>query len=85
MAQYDADGNRIKDPENVDRCPYFVRLSYYHAGAFAGDELTISHLEFVTVDGLLAFVDEISGDDGKLDASFPFEYVVESLGSSKAK
>lgn len=82
MTQYDSDGNRIKDPENVDRCSYFVHLAYYHADAYYGSELTISHLEFVTVKGLLAFVDEVSGDDNKLDASFPLNYVLESIGGS---
>jgi len=80
MTQYDYDGNRIKDPETVDRCSYFVGLSYYHPGAFSGDELIISHIEFVTLDGLLVFVGEMCGDDDKLDAAFPVDHVVRSTG-----
>jgi len=70
MTQYDADGKRIKDPEIVDRCSYFVRLSYHHPDALTRHELTISHLEFVTLDGLLAFVDELSGNDADLMHAF---------------
>lgn len=73
---YDLEGNRIKDPERVDRCSYFVHLTYPHA-SINHDELTISHLEFVTVDGLTAFVDEVSGDDAKLSISFPIAFVDE--------
>jgi len=82
LTQYDSDGKRIKDPHQIDRCSYFVNLSYYNIEIpQPGGELTISHLEFVTLKGLLAFVDEISGSDDKLNANFPYEYVIEQLYS----
>jgi len=77
VTQYDADGNRIADPVQTDRCSYFVNLEYYHRGALAGDEYNISHLEFVTQDGLMQFVDGIAGDDTKLADSFPAEHVLQ--------
>lgn len=83
MTLYDSEGNRIKDPERVDRCSYFVHLTYLHALSGHG-ELTISHLEFVTVDGLTAFVDEVSGDDAKLNTSFPIALVDELLRGTSA-
>lgn len=82
MTQYDCDGKRIRDPENVDRCSYFVHLLYFHRDGRAGHEVTISHLEFVTVDGLVAFVDEICGDEDKLAASYPSEHVANHLGAT---
>ena len=82
VTQYDYDGKRIKDPHQIDRCSYFIHLSYYDIGSLhPGDELTISHLEIVTLKGLIAFVDEISGNDDKLSASFPNEHVVKLLFS----
>lgn len=79
VTQYDSDGNRTHDPVSVNRCSYFVNLSYYHRGALTGDELNISHLEFVTVNGLSQFVDDLVGDDAKLDGSFPVEYVLNAV------
>jgi hypothetical protein len=60
--EYDTAGNRTRDPERVDRCSYFVNLTY-------SVDFTISHLEFLTLDGLLAFVDGLSA------ANFPWDHV----------
>jgi hypothetical protein len=78
MTQYDSEGNRIKDPEQVGRCSYFVGLGYHHP--FPGVEFTISHLEFVTLEGLMRFVDEVSGDHDKLEATFQVDFVVDRVG-----
>lgn len=70
---YDANGNRLSEPHTVDRCSYFVNRKYFHRSPAGGDELVISHLEFVTPNGLLKFVADLCGDDAKIDASFPFQ------------
>jgi hypothetical protein len=75
---YDFDGNRIKEPHKVNHCSYFVNRSYYH-GNLSGDELTISHLEFVTIDGLIEFIEDLTGDEDKLDKSFPREYILSEI------
>lgn len=80
MAEHDSLGNRLTSPRVVDRCSYFVDRRYFHAGGFTSDELTISHLEFVTIDGLLALIDELIGDGEKLAASFPWDDVVDAIG-----
>lgn len=77
VTHYDACGKRIRDPEPADRCSYYVHSSHYHPDAFTADEVTLSHLEFLTIDGLRAFVTELSDAD-KLDATFPIEHVLES-------
>lgn len=82
VAQYDFDGNRTADPELVDRCSYFIDQSYFHKG-LSNHELTISHLEFLTVDGLRAFIDGLCGDDEKIDTSFPAEHILRSIPSSE--
>ena len=74
VTEYDAKGHRKHNPHMVDRCSYFVNLSYYHHGAMTGDELIISHLEFVTLDGLMQFVDDLTGDEEKLGKSFPVQH-----------
>ncbi len=85
VTEYDADGNRTRDPYAVNRCSYFVNLSYYHRGAMTGDELIISHLEFVTVDGLIQFVKDLTGDQDKLDKTFPVEHIVNIVAEENAK
>ena len=84
VTQYDADGNRFVDPVQTDRCSYFVNLSYYHRGALTGDEYNISHLEFVTQNGLLKLIDDLVGDENKLADSFPLEHVLEVVASQMA-
>lgn len=84
VTQYDSDGNRTADPVQTDRCSYFVNLEYYHRGALTGDEYNISHLEFVTQDGLLQFVDDLAGDDTKLANSFPAKHVLEIIAEQMA-
>lgn len=85
VTEYDDAGNRTRDPHSVRRCSYFVNLSYYHHGAMAGDELIISHLEFVTVDGLVQFVDDLTGDDDRLNRTFPVEHAVNIVNGVDAK
>lgn len=79
QTQYDGEGNRIADPEQVARCSYFVGRNYYHRSPSGGDELALSHLEFVTLDGLLQFVDDLCGDDNKIDQTFPCDHVGDML------
>lgn len=85
ITHYDAKGNRTRDPESVNRCSYFVNLAYYHHGAMTGDELIISHLEFVTVDGLIQFVDDLTGDDDRLNRAFPVKHAVDIVYGKDAK
>ncbi|MCH7701068.1 MAG: hypothetical protein IID37_05220 [Planctomycetes bacterium] len=72
---YDANGNRSSDPRLVDRCSYFVNRKYYHRSPAGGDKLVISHLEFVTSNGLLKFLDDLCGDEAKIAALFPIEQI----------
>ncbi|MFM2429761.1 MAG: hypothetical protein RLZZ511_974 [Cyanobacteriota bacterium] len=49
-------GERISDPRQVDRCSYFIGKTYTNDITPRKNELTISHLEFVTLNGLAAFM-----------------------------
>jgi hypothetical protein len=77
--QYDAVGKRTIDPEQTDRCSYYVGRHYSCGSPAAGHEVVISHLEFVTADGLPKLVDSLCGDDGKLRRTFLTEYGMEIL------
>lgn len=79
---YDANGSRSSEPHAVDRCSYFVNRVYFHRSPAGGDTLVISHLEFVTSNGLLRFVDDLCGDDARIDASFPIQQIAERVHSA---
>jgi hypothetical protein len=79
--QYDALGNRTADPEQTDRCPYFVGRQYYHSSGLGSDRTTLSHLEFVTSDGLLQLVRGICGSEQQVQQAFTVEHVVERVVS----
>ena len=49
-----------------------------------GDELAISHLEFVTVDGLVQLIDDLTGDEDKLNRAFPVRHAIEILYGNDA-
>ncbi len=78
--EYDVFGNRTRDPYPTNRCSYFVNLPYRHLDPTLGDDLTISHLEFVTVDGLLGFINDLGGDETRLAKTFPVKHIIDSLG-----
>lgn len=63
--KYDVDGNRISDPELVNRCSFFVNRKYFYQLSSGKKKFVISHLEFVTSDGLLEFVNYLCSKDAK--------------------
>jgi hypothetical protein len=69
---FDADGNRLSPPQRTVRVSYFVNLSYYH-GSLSPGEMTISHVEFVTLSGLGQFLRGLCVADELVDRFFPLE------------
>ena len=63
--KYDVDGNRISDPESVNRCSFFVNRKYLYQSSSGEKSFVISHLEFVTSDGLLEFANDLCSKDTK--------------------
>jgi hypothetical protein len=78
VVEFDAAGKRTCAPQQTDRCSYYVNQSYYHKSASGGDEMTISHLEFLTVAGLCQFVDQLCGNEGRMRQSFSIDSLVGS-------
>ncbi len=81
ITSYDDNGSRVSDPLQTDRCSYYVNRTYFHRSVSGGEELTLSHLEIVTRDGLLTFVDELCGDNCRIEKTFPWEDIAELLPS----
>jgi len=69
------------NPRQVDRCSYFVGRQYYHPSVSGGDEVTLSHIEIVTSSGLLQLVDDLCGDEDRINEVFPLEAINGVLSS----
>jgi hypothetical protein len=63
--KYDVSGNRISEPVLVNRCSFFVNRKYSYQSASGEKRFVISHLEFVTLNGLLEFADYLCSEDAK--------------------
>lgn len=63
--KYDADGNLISDPELVDRCSFFVNREYSYQLSSGKKRFVISHLEFVTSNGLLYLANFLCSEEAK--------------------
>jgi hypothetical protein len=75
IVTYNSDGNLISGPENTDRCPYFVNLTYHNSGDGHSESITLSHIEFTTTTGLSSLVDALFGDEQKLANTFPNQQI----------
>jgi hypothetical protein len=63
QVDYDDDGRRRVDPHRTDRCSYFVNRKYVRACRPSPEELTISHIEFVTFRGLGSLLSSLMETD----------------------
>lgn len=84
LALYDHDGQLQRGPEQVDRCAYYVGRAYEHQSIGGGEEVTLSHLEFVTVDGLLTLVRDLCDTENEVVRTFPVDRVSECLQNQQA-
>jgi hypothetical protein len=63
--KYDVNGSRISEPELVNRCSFFVNRQYLYQSSSGEKRFVVSHLEFVTLNGLLEFADYLCSKDAK--------------------
>lgn len=84
MALFDSGGAVSSEPAQVDRCSYYVARSYVHQSIAGGEELTLSHLEFVTVRGLHAFTASLCENEGAVRRTFPLDTAREILRHHQA-
>ena len=79
QVNYDSLGRRDGTPAQVDRCSYWVGRTYSHRSPAGGDQVTLSHLEILTTNGLRLFVNELCGG-GRILHSFPLDHVKREIG-----
>lgn len=58
QTNYESNGTRKDDPFQIDRCSFFVG-QFYSAGFLQSTNLTVSHLEFVTLSGLETLLSDL--------------------------
>ena len=59
VAEFDAEGTRIGSPRQVGRCSYFIDKKYFGGNQLTGFPYSISHLEFVTLTGLVTMIRDL--------------------------
>lgn len=59
---FNADGTLDGEPRRVNRCPYWIDSTFECGDRSTGFSYTLSHLEFVTTDGLDELVRELMDD-----------------------
>lgn len=53
---YNGDGSRLADPEQTDRCSFYVGKNYTSMPGLFSYGLSLSHVELLTYDGLSKFI-----------------------------
>lgn len=56
---FNADGSLDAEPQQVIRCPYWINSTFECGDRLTGFSYTLSHLEFVTTDGLTELVRDL--------------------------
>jgi hypothetical protein len=84
QTQYDAVGKRTVGPERTERCSYYLGRRYSCQSPLGGHDVIVSHLEFVTSDGLLELVDTLCGNEAKQRMTFHTPYGRELLDRGRA-
>jgi hypothetical protein len=65
QVQFDVNGHRISDPEPVEQCSFFVNHAYTYQLTSHKQEFVISHLQFVTSNGLIDFAKYLCSRDAE--------------------
>lgn len=79
MVEFDDMGNRVSSPIQVERCSYYVNRNYEHKGFPAWTEVSVSHLEFVTENGLVQFITDYFGSHELVERTLAISYVAHSV------
>jgi hypothetical protein len=63
LAEFDTDGSKIGNSRQAERCSYFIDKFYFGGHKAYGVNYQISHLEFVTLTGLVNLVSEVFSEN----------------------
>lgn len=75
VVDYDSDGNRTSTPRRERRIPFYLDKQVSLESPKV--EFRISHLEIMTVEGLMCFVSEVQRTCGVFDDIFPSTALVD--------
>ena len=78
IATYDDDGKLISDPEPTNRCSCFIGKDY-EMHKLPGVQMTLSHVEIVTFDGMRTFVEDYLKSKEDMAKIFPWEALSKSI------
>lgn len=76
MVLYDENGNRVGDPEPSNRCSCFIDKDYEMGTKLAGTRMWLSHVEVVTFNGMLSFVQRYLSSEETISQIFPKEGII---------
>lgn len=63
VAEFNADGARLGNPRQVGRCSYFIGKVYCAGDKVHHPPYHVSHLEFVTLAGLVEMIEDLFGEN----------------------
>ncbi len=76
---YDANGTRLAPPAPTDRCSYFVDKVHNIGPASVNVKMSLTHVEFVTINGMRSFIDEYLSSSAAIARIFPDEGIANAL------
>jgi len=68
---YNANGERISEPTPTDRCSHYIGKDYVMGAPMAQTPMWISHMEIITIDGLLEFINKYLKSESGIKDIFP--------------
>lgn len=79
MVSYDEQGSRVSDPIAANRCSCFIDKQYEMGSGVANAHMSLSHVEIVTFDGMLSFVEEHLLTSDGMARIFSYEGIIDAL------
>ena len=65
VVHFNADGTPNREPRQVNRCPYWIDSTFACGDRLTSFPYTLSHLEFVTTDGLTELVGDLMAEQNR--------------------
>ena len=75
---YDDDGRRVSEPAQINRCSCFIGKEYEMGPSRVSAALSLSHVEIVTANGMISFVDDYIKTEQGLERLFSSEGLIEA-------
>ncbi|MDB2356379.1 hypothetical protein N9V89_04060 [Pseudoalteromonas sp.] len=76
---FNEDGERVSEPTPTDRCSCYIDKDYIMGTEMASERMWLSHMEIITFDGLLSFVEQYLKSEAGINEIFPEEGFYEAM------